>query len=337
MSSIQPISNDDNTTDIESNSIQHPLLSSNNNNSTTTTTTNNNNQPTNIHSLRETISAHLIRPPHVQINDIPRISRQASSELIGAVFSGGGLNGMPSAVVIRSRLETLEGVEDYWTCCLAPLLLVMGLTYILATVSEFAFAVQAIIIGSYLYDSETQDCQYQVRIWLLVFGSLSLSGIVLRNCCKMSREKNYADGRISMVQVRSPLSFLGEIASLVNFGWFIYGVILVYNKPLETSTNHCNDTQWNIFAFMIKFLLWCNLIIVGGLLLFIPPVCGLFLHKPPPPARTGITPPLTQNSTPVVAVMNGNNNNNNHTSISISTSMGSGSGSGDENTIMNTQ
>jgi hypothetical protein len=178
-------------------------------------------------------------------------TRQRSAELAANAVSGS----IPNVRAFHQQFDSMRKKEmSPAIMCFIPLVCLFILVFLTFGVASTVFSIQALVVGADTYQSGPQ-CQRDVGVWLIVFGSLTLGGGCLKNCKENSKEVN-ENGELVDVQKPTLLSNIGNLAATVGTCWLFYGVSLVYNQPRLA----CNQSQYHVFYILVLvlFYLWVS-------------------------------------------------------------------------------
>jgi len=108
-------------------------------------------------------------------------------------------------------------------------------------IATLVFAIQGLVVGSATYtDPFLDNCQYTVGVWMIVFGSLTLTNCMISTCCGGGEEP------IRLVQI------INSTLGFVTFAWLCYGLNIVYNPGRYA----CSPSQFQVFSLMVQFEFW---------------------------------------------------------------------------------
>ena len=143
------------------------------------------------------------------------------------------------------------------------LLLVIGVSGFV--VIYLVLSIVSLEAGARTYQ-QAPDCQHTIGVWLVVFGSLGLSSLVLELCCG---PKDSEGNKLLRPNVVSCMIIL------VEFGWLCYGVNIVYFNPSNYPV--CNPSQWQVFQLVVMIMFWGAIATIAVVLLlyfFLLPLMG---------------------------------------------------------------
>lgn len=138
------------------------------------------------------------------------------------------------------------------------MLIVLIVFYIfLLNIATLAFGIQALIVGTNLVSCQNS---YTLNVWFLVFGSFAI-GVFILNCSCNVTLSNPEQNKKEKEKEKTPLQRFTQLVDSFIFAWLCYGMYLVFHPP--QGYPECATSDWNVFSFMIHFMLWSRVAVYG--------------------------------------------------------------------------
>ena len=137
-------------------------------------------------------------------------------------------------------------------CCLAPFAFLTFLWGLVLTVAYLVFAIQALAVGANTYGG---TCTRQMGVWLVVFGSLALSAVVLHQITLPDYHGWPSENVFTL---------FAKLLFLATFGILCWGYHLISNHWRDFEA--CSTSEYHVMAVMVNVLLWGSVALVGALI-----------------------------------------------------------------------